>query len=385
MECIQTNKPSQVKVSRFQTSQGVAEYHLTLQPATDIDFPAQLTELINLYTTTLRQLQLAEETAVFCRFFFSDIANQCQYLNPPFPFGKIDLLPVALSLVEQSPPPPIRIALWAYHIADKNLKKSRQANFLAVYRNSLTHYWLTNFTAKGNSSYQQTWRIFQKCARQMKKRGMNLADSLIRTWLFVRDIDTNYFGLVKARRKFFATCGLTPETHFVASSGIGGAGKDLKSLVTLDAYAISGLRQEQISYLSAPDYLSPTYLYGVTFERGTVIAYQDRKQVIISGTASIDSAGQVLYPGEVEKQLNRTLENISALLTVAGASMKDVVCFITYVRDPADQKKIALAMDSLFPGVPLMVLVAPVCRPAWLVEVEALATVPAYFPEFPVF
>ncbi len=75
-------------------------------------------------------------------------------------------------------------------------------------------------------------------------------------------------------------------------------GLDFAADVMMDAYAISGVRKEQIRYLSAPDHLSPTHVYGVTFERGVSVAYQDRKHIIISGTASIDSAGKIVYRDE---------------------------------------------------------------------------------------
>ena len=80
----------------------------------------------------------------------------------------------------------------------------------------------------------------------------------------------------------------------------------------MDAYSISGLLNNQISFLYAPAYLSPTHLYGVTFERGVSISYRDRMHLIISGTASINKKGKILYPGNVARQLSRTLTNINA-------------------------------------------------------------------------
>ena len=39
----------------------------------------------------------------------------------------------------------------------------------------------------------------------------------------------------------------------------------------MDAYAIGGVESAQIEFLAAPDHLSPTHTYGVTFERGTSV------------------------------------------------------------------------------------------------------------------
>ena len=76
----------------------------------------------------------------------------------------------------------------------------------------------------------------------------------------------------------------------------------------MDTYAVLGIRQEQIHYLYAPTHLNPTYEYGVSFERGTYVDYGDRRQVFISGTASINHRGEVVHPGDIRKQTERMWE-----------------------------------------------------------------------------
>ena len=70
----------------------------------------------------------------------------------------------------------------------------------------------------------------------------------------------------------------------------------------LDAFAVAGLKPGQIKYLYARTHLNPTYEYGVSFERGTAVDYDDRRQVLISGTASINNRGEVMYAGDVHRQ-----------------------------------------------------------------------------------
>jgi enamine deaminase RidA (YjgF/YER057c/UK114 family) len=152
----------------------------------------------------------------------------------------------------------------------------------------------------------------------------------------------------------------------------------------LDAYALAGVRPAQVGYLSAPDHLGPTHLYGVTFERGAQVAYRDRTHLIVSGTASIDSEGRVLHPGDVLRQLDRALENIAALLRAGGATLDDLAVVIAYVRDPADLPAVRAALGRHC-NAPAEVLIAPICRPAWLVEVEAIAICPAARPDLPAF
>ena len=145
----------------------------------------------------------------------------------------------------------------------------------------------------------------------------------------------------------------------------------------MDTYAVQGLHAGQIRFLSAPTHLNPTYEYGVTFERGTCVTYGDRRHVFISGTASIDNKGEILYPGDVCRQAERMMENIEALLDEAGATTADVMQAIVYLRDPADYTVVRRYLESRYPALPCLVVHAPVCRPGWLIETECIAAVPA--------
>jgi len=94
-------------------------------------------------------------------------------------------------------------------------------------------------------------------------------------WLFVKDVDVNYQGVVVARKALFEGLGLTPGTHYISSTGIEGRHSDPGVNVLMDAYSVGGISPEQIRFLTAPEMLNPTHEYGVTFERGTAVDYGD--------------------------------------------------------------------------------------------------------------
>jgi enamine deaminase RidA (YjgF/YER057c/UK114 family) len=383
------NLSASVNISHFQGRSGVDEYHLIVRPTEYGSIDVQLEWLLRAYRSALDAIGLGTGTAILRRFFCSDLVNQAAAMkaSPISNPGGGDVS-CALSWVGQPPVPPAKVTLWAYHIRDPKaeLEKVREGTHLALRRGELSHHWTTGITCPtGETSYGQTRGVFERYDALLAKQGLSLADNVIRTWLFVRDIDANYQGLVAARREFFAECGLTPDTHFIASSGIEGASADVAAGVAMDAYAISGVRPDQIEYLAAPDHLSPTQTYGVTFERGTSVAYRDRTHVIISGTASIDHHGNILYPGDVSRQLDRTLDNIDALLKQAGAALEDMCVFIVYLRDPSDHAVARRRMQDRFGDAPIEILVAPVCRPGWLIEVEGMAVIPASNPTLPLF
>jgi enamine deaminase RidA (YjgF/YER057c/UK114 family) len=381
--------PASVSVSHFQGRSGVDEYHLIVRPLDHGSIDAHLGLVSSAYRNALDALGLDPRTAVLRRFFCSDLPNQVAALEAhPFSNPCNTAQPCAVSWAGQPPIPPVKVALWAYHISDPAgaLDATQDDTSLTVRRGELSHYWTTGITyPSADTPYDQTRGAFEKYEAFLRSRRLSLADHVIRTWLFVQDIDANYRGMAAARREFFAERGLTPDTHFIASTGVGGVCADLAAKVTMDAYAISGLRPQQIEFLAAPQYLSPTHIYGVTFERGVSVAYQDRKHIIISGTASIDRDGKILHPGDVSRQLDRTLENVEALLAQAGAAFEDVCAFIVYVRDPSDFVLAWREMRQRFGDAPMEVIVAPVCRPGWLVEVECEAIVSASNPQLPPF
>lgn len=214
---------------------------------------------------------------------------------------------------------------------------------------------------------------------------MSLERHVHRTWYYVRDIDNNYAGMVHSRVRAYEAAGLMPTTHFISSTGIEAQAPNPHALVTLRSQAISGLKSEQVSYLKALDFLSPTHAYGVNFERATRITYGDRQHCHISGTASIDSEGRVLHNGDVVRQCERAVRNIEALLHEGSMELRHMASAIVYLRDGHDYGRIAPVLHAAFPPeCALIVTRAAVCRPDWLIEIEgeAVAQCDAPYPNF---
>ena len=224
--------------------------------------------------------------------------------------------------------------------------------------------------------YTQTLELFNDLRTSLKQGNLSFADELVRTWIYVQGVDTHYAGMVRARKEVFDEEGLTEHTHYIASTGIEGRFRLPQSLVYMDAYAIRGMSRGQLNYLHALEYLSPTSNYGVTFERGSIVNYGDRNHIFISGTASIDKHGEILYPQDVMAQAKRALMNILGLLSEGGANFDDLAQLIVYLRDPADYPVIKPFIESMLPEVPAVYVLAPVCRPGWLIEMECMAVCP---------
>lgn len=264
----------------------------------------------------------------------------------------------------------------AYHLKNDPLlsKKSISENALLVEHNSYHSLWTSLRPNKPGPSYQQTQQLFGHLSNILHSNDARLENDVIRTWIYVRDVDNNYQGMVDARRELFEIVGLTKGTHYIASTGIEGNGNNVSDLIILDALSVKGLKPQQITYMSAPEYLCPTYEYNVTFERATRVTYGDRSHYYISGTASIDREGNILYIGDVEKQAKRTLTNINALLSRYHANLNDLKILIVYLRDISDYWTIQHFLENnLPPGIPYIIVRGSVCRPLWLIEMEGIA------------
>lgn len=303
--------------------------------------------------------RLTADDLRYCKVFLSDILNQYDTLKAS-PLYRDCLAQRPCTIIEQAPADGSKIALLteAGHNDDGFRFQSLR---------------LSDGEAQGVSSYLQTLTLFERYIQSLKGTDMSIRDNLVRTWIYVADIDVNYDGVVRARNDVFRRYGLTAATHYVASTGIGGYSETRHATVAIDFLSLPGVEPSQLKYLQALDHLNPTHEYGVAFERGTRLTLPNREIYYISGTASIDKQGQVLYPGDVERQTARLLENIRALLADDGAQMSGIRYFVVYLRDFADRETVGRYLDSHHPGIPYVLLHAKVCRPQWLVEMECIA------------
>ena len=357
-----------IEIFRYEVPEGVSEYNAMLRVTNPrLTYMEQVDCLMEAYDQ-LMQGEMKGAVAVFKRFFVSDAANQANYLQALH----AERSDCALSIIEQPPLDGSKVALWVY--IQRGVQTKALANGIyEVKHGGYRHLWMAGACNQASNSEYQMRLLFNDYVMQLLENGCCLADNCIRTWIFVQNVDVNYAGVVKARNEVFATQNLTDKTHFIASTGIAGRHANPKVLVQMDAYAVDGICKEQVHYLYAPTHLNPTYEYGVSFERGTYVDYGDRRQVFISGTASIHNKGEIMYPGDIRQQTLRMWENVETLLKEAECTFEHVAHLLVYLRDIADYTIVREMFEERFPNIPKVFLLAPVCRPGWLVEMECMA------------
>lgn len=352
------------EVAAYEPKEGVTEWHVILHVNNNqLPFGEQLGRLYEAEDRLPGMPEFWGAQYIMKRYFLSDSTNQQPLMRQQ--------KNISVSLIQQQPLDGTKIAAWLYLQSGVEVKEQNGA--VVVSHNGYQHLWKMGMVKNQGDSARQTEELLTEYEAMLSKFNATLAENCIRTWFFVRDVDTNYHGLVVARRENFIQQGLTEKTHYISSTGIGGSPADTKALVQLGTYAITGLEPEQQHYLYAPTHLNPTYEYGVTFERGTVVEYGDREHVFISGTASINNKGEVVHVGDIVLQTQRMWENVEALLKEGETGWEDVMQIVVYLRDTADYEVVRQLFAERFPHIPTVITLAPVCRPTWLVEMECIA------------
>ena len=224
----------------------------------------------------------------------------------------------------------------------------------------------------GADAYEQAVDMFGAAEALLQRAGMEFRD-VARTWIHLRDIERDYDALNRARRAFFAARRIDP---IPASTGIGGGPAAAQHHLCLGLYAVrEGASGSRTPMTAATLNEAPSY--GADFARGMRSVETNKIALHVSGTASIDEAGRTAHPGDFEAQADRMLVNVAALLESQGASFRDVVSAVTYLKRPEDARRLREKLhEAGYVDFPNLLVKAAICRSDLLCETEALAVLP---------
>ena len=366
-----------IECSTFEANNGINEHHLILHVAPRNEmFVGQYQRICEGEKRLLGLSAFKASKAIMRRYFLSDSSNQV-------PLMKEHDDVCAYSYIQQPPLDGSKISLWVYLIDEVDVTSNNGTTIVS--HNGYKHLWRMGMHHGEGDSASQTKYLLEHYEADLANHHATLADNCIRTWFFVRDVDTQYMGMVNARKENFTAQGLTEKTHYIASTGIQGLPANQRAIIQLGAYALTGFEPSQMYYLYAPTHLNPTYEYGVTFERGTVVEFGDRAHAYISGTASINNKGEVVHVGDIEAQTYCMMENVKVLLEEGKFKEDDIAQIIVYLRDLCDYDCVKSIISKHYPTIPQIYTLAPVCRPEWLIEMECIAIKEQHKPEYRAF
>ncbi|TAL68770.1 MAG: hypothetical protein EPN82_08840 [Bacteroidetes bacterium] len=114
------------------------------------------------------------------------------------------------------------------------------------------------------------------------------------------------------------------------------------------------------------------------FERGKIVISGNSLDLFVSGTAAI--IGEDSIPGNIDKQTQTTIENIIELCTKENIDKQGI--FIendlppfsgvrAYIKEQKDAEIVEKICRKAFGNIPILCVIADVCREELLVEIEA--------------
>lgn len=258
-----------------------------------------------------------------------------------------------------------------------------------------------DLNSKKNGVYAQTSNCFNEIDNILQENGLTLAD-IHRQWSYIGHINDftemngkqfeNYQQFNISRARYYSKCEW--KNGFPAATGIGAnlPGCTIEFLAgptTTDSIIIPlhNPKQHDAHHYSEKYQVKEMTLFQnddhentPKFERGKVVITGDMLDVYISGTAAIlgeDSINQT-----ISEQTEITLGNISELyskqnlfthgLDIEGDLPKFELLRV-YIKNREDYSVVSEICNKFYPEVPLLVVVADVCRKELLVEIEAFA------------
>lgn len=235
-----------------------------------------------------------------------------------------------------------------------------------------THAYAGNIYGSGDDAFEQTYAMFCAGEELLREAGMSFHE-VVRTWIYLRDMDRDYAEFNRGRREFFRSRGIE---LMPASTAVGGEPSAEAHDLSMRLYAVKSPEPLNVEVMSTPT-LNEAWMYGSDFSRGLKTEDENKITLHISGTASVDEAGRTVHVGDFGAQAKRMLVNISSLLEAHGASFQDLVSAVAYVKNAGDAPLLrAIFHEHGFEGFPCTLVEAPICRPDLLCETEAVAVLP---------
>jgi enamine deaminase RidA (YjgF/YER057c/UK114 family) len=289
--------------------------------------------------------------------------------------------PLPITALLQPPAEPFRFCTLQLHV----IRSARQSGVwhgsgagpaaATVLRHGARHLRLMAITprpelADAAPMADLVYDMLAQAGHALTARGLGFSD-VVRTWIYVQDIERNYGFVNQARNRYFGEQRLA---RLPASTCVQGTLPGALAPVAMDLYAVAAGSEVRVDALS-PGPMGEATAYGSAFARGSRITEPGRSTLYVSGTASIDARGGVVAVGDIAGQLACMFDNVRALLTAAGMELRDTLSATVYLKSAEHLRAFveAAAAAGLPADVPAAVVVTQICRPEWLCEIELCA------------
>ncbi len=214
---------------------------------------------------------------------------------------------------------------------------------------------------------RQLYEVFE---RVLEAQGFAFTDC-IRTWLYPSAVLEWYDTLNEVRTRFYEERGVF-DRIVPASTGIG-AGNTRGAAIVGSLLAIQP-KGGKVTLHRLPSPLQcSAENYGSSFSRAVAVCHPGFREVYVSGTASIEPGGLTIHVGNIEKQIQLSLDVMEAILAKQGMGWGDISRSVAYFKHKAEHLPVfqRIALERGLPDFPLVCFQSDVCRHDLLFEIEA--------------
>jgi enamine deaminase RidA (YjgF/YER057c/UK114 family) len=210
--------------------------------------------------------------------------------------------------------------------------------------------------------------VFIHIEEVLKDCGMSFLH-VVRTWLYLDHLLDWYAEFNNMRTQFFRERGVF-EHGVPASTGIG-ASNPFGSCIIAGAFAVRP-KNAKVKITEVPSPLQcPAFNYKSSFSRAVELEFVNNRQLLISGTACIDSDGKTVHRDDAASQIEQTMNVIGAILESRGMTWNDTSRAIAYFKDISS---VPLFNDWLrknnIQDFPFVGMNSGICRDDLLFELE---------------
>jgi len=221
---------------------------------------------------------------------------------------------------------------------------------------------------------EQARCMFEKAAGALDQAGFGYRE-VVRTWIYIDDILAWYDDFNPVRTDAYTRFGLLGQgdDYLPASTGIQARSPgQVECVMDLVAVSPSPGAEVTIGRLHNP-LQNEAYSYGSAFARAMEVVLGGCRTVYVSGTASIDEEGRSIHLEDIDEQIKRTIHNIEALIGTRGLTGDDICQATVFVKRAEDAARFRELAAGTRLGQLGVCMVADVCRPELLFEIDAVA------------
>lgn len=199
---------------------------------------------------------------------------------------------------------------------------------------------------------------------------------LVRTWIYLKDINNSYPEFNSSRNDFFNQVGIdfSSDSNLLPASTCIGSMLDGDKNISIDLLCIDARMpypvRKRIYNSLQNEAEGENYLFKPSFSRGMLLEDLEHKEIQISGTASVNKSGKTIFIDDCAKQFDQTLKNMNQLLSINNMSFSDIVESTCFFKNLNYQKKLNREIPE---DVSDTIVEADVCRDNLLTEIDGIA------------